>query len=48
MTREEAIKVLGDVSAYLASRSSLEPERLAGHTFTDICKAIKVLSEKVR
>ena len=45
MTREEAKEVLGDVSAYLASRASLENEMLAGHTFTDICNAIKALEQ---
>lgn len=43
MTIEEAREVLGDVRAYLASRASLENEMLAGHTFTDICNAIKTL-----
>lgn len=43
MTDEEAREVLGDVRAYLASRASLENEMLAGHTFTDICNAIKTL-----
>lgn len=46
MTNEEAREVLGDVSAYLASRASLENEMLAGHTFTDICNAIKILKQQ--
>ena len=46
MTREEAREVLGDVRAYLASRGSLENEMLAGHTFTDICNAIKALEHE--
>jgi len=46
MTNEEAREVLGDVSAYLASRASLENEMLAGHTFTDICNAIKTLKQQ--
>ena len=46
MTNEEAKEVLGDVSAYLASRASLENEMLAGHTFTDICNAIKILKQQ--
>ena len=46
MTREEATNVLGDVRAYLASRASLENEILAGHTFTDICNAIKTLEQE--
>lgn len=43
MTNAEAREVLGDVRAYLSSRASLENEMLAGHTFTDICNAIKAL-----
>ena len=46
MTNEEAREVLGDVSAYLASQASLENEMLAGHTFTDICIAIKTLKQQ--
>lgn len=46
MTREEAREVLGDVRAYLASRASLENEMLAGHTFTDICNAIKAVEQE--
>ena len=45
MTPQEAREVLGDVRAYLASRASLENETLAGHTFTDICNAIKALEQ---
>ena len=45
MTLAEARGVLGDVRAYLASRASLENEMLAGHTFTDICNAIKALEQ---
>lgn len=45
MTNEEARGVLGDVRAYLASRASLENEMFAGHTFTDICNAIKALEQ---
>lgn len=45
MTNEKAREVLGDVRAYLASRSSLENEMLAGYTFTDICNAIKALEQ---
>ena len=43
---EEARRVLGDVSAYLASRATLQNETLAGHTFIDICKAIKALEQQ--
>lgn len=46
MTREEAKEVLGDVRAYLACRAILENEILAGHTFTDICNAIKTLEQE--
>lgn len=46
MTREEAREVLGDVRGYLASRASLGNEMLAGHTFTDICNAIKALEQE--
>lgn len=46
MTNEEARRVLGDVSAYLASRAILQNETLAGHTFIDICKAIKSLEQQ--
>ena len=46
MTNEEAREVLGDVRAYLASRASLENEMLAGHTFTNICNAIKALERQ--
>ena len=45
MTDEKAREVLGDVRVYLASRSSLENEMFAGHTFTDICNAIQVLEQ---
>lgn len=45
MTNEEARRILGDVSAYLASKAILENETLAGHTFIDICKAIKALKQ---
>lgn len=46
MTNEEATNVLGDVRAYLSSRASLENEILAGHTFIDICNAIKSLEQE--
>jgi arginine/ornithine N-succinyltransferase beta subunit len=46
MIREEAREVLGDVRAYLASRASLEKEMFAGHTFIDICNAIKALEHE--
>lgn len=46
MTTEEAKEVLGDVRAYLACRAILENEILAGHTFTDICNAIKILEQE--
>lgn len=46
MTRKEAKEVLGDVRAYLACRAILENEILAGHTFTDICNAIKTLEQE--
>jgi len=46
MTNEEATNVLGDVRAYLSSRASLENEILAGHTFIDICNAIKALEQQ--
>lgn len=46
MTTEEAKEVLGDVRAYLACRAILENEILAGHTFTDICNAIKTLEQE--
>ena len=47
MTNEKAREVLDDVKAYLASRAILENEMLAGHTFIDICKAIKVLEQQL-
>lgn len=46
MTRAEAKEVLGDVRAYLASRASLENEMIAGHTFIDVCNAIKALKQE--
>lgn len=45
MTREEAKSILGDVRAYLASRASLENESLAGHSFIEICNAIKSIEQ---
>lgn len=39
---EEIVEIL---RAYLESQASLENETLAGHTFTDICNAIKALEQ---
>ena len=46
MTNQEAIEILDDVRSYLASRASLDNEKLAGHSFIDICNAIKTLKSE--
>ena len=46
MTKEESTNVLGDVRAYLSSRATLENEIFAGHTFIDICNAIKTVEQE--
>lgn len=46
MTREEAVSILADVRAYLASRACGNPNaELAGHRYAEICNAILLLKE---
>lgn len=40
----DAKTILLDVRAYLASRAGLENESLAGHSFVEICDAIKIIT----
>lgn len=44
MKREEAVSILADVRAYLASRACGNPNaELAGHRYAEICNAILFL-----